>query len=93
MSSDALHDGFTPVAADELTDEKLVAGQLRALQREVRDGFELVTNKLLTNLERLNDRIDDVMSRLSSLERYRVELDARLDSIEARLPRKRTQRQ
>jgi hypothetical protein len=60
---------WTPVTAEDVTDGNLVAGQLRALQREVRSGFELVTNKLLHAIERIGNRLEDHSDRITALER------------------------
>ena len=69
---------FKPVTAADVTDEKLVAGQLRALKREVHAGFELLGNKLLVVLERMNNRQDATDDRLTVLERRVNALEAAL---------------
>jgi hypothetical protein len=39
-------DGFDPVTREDVTDEALVAGELRALRNEMRSWFELMLNRL-----------------------------------------------
>ena len=69
MSSDSTKPGYVPVAPADVTDERLVAGQLRALQNEVRSGFELLATKLLTAIERLGQQHEDLEDRVASVER------------------------
>lgn len=85
-------DGFKPVTADDVTDEKLVAGQLRELQREVRSGFELITTRLETMMDRFAERQEDHAHRIDQLERDRARTDQRLAALEARPKRTRKAR-
>jgi hypothetical protein len=73
-----------PVRADDVTDEKLVAGQLRALQVEVRGGFELLTNRLTVMMERFASKQEDHERRIGMLERDRENDRKRLAALEAR---------
>jgi len=71
---------FKPVSGADLTDDKLVAGQLRSLHREVQSGFErfgLLGDKLLKALERIHDDIADVRGAVAHLEKRVTELEAR----------------
>lgn len=62
---------YKPVTAADVSDDnpRMIANHLRSLQSEMRSGFELITSKLLTAIERLNNRFDDVLDRVSNLER------------------------
>ncbi len=72
-------DRFDPVTRDDVAEDnpRMIVGELRALQREVRSGFELVMARLLTAIERMSNRQDDQADRISELER-------RVDALEAR---------
>lgn len=68
-------DGLDPVTAADVTDEKLVAGQLRALQREVRDGFESIARSLAA-FTRIEERLDVIIDRQNDFERRLAALEA-----------------
>jgi len=69
-----VNDEYQPVTAAEVTDEKLVAGELRAFRAEVRLYFE-----------RLIMRLDRFEGRITSLEVHRTDANARLDQHEHRI--------
>ena len=69
-----MNDEYQPVTAAEVTDEKLVAGELRAFRAEVRLYFE-----------RLIMRLDRFEGRITSLEVHRTDANARLDQHEHRI--------
>lgn len=60
-----------PVTAADVRDDnpQMLANHLRALQTEMRSGFELLGTKLLTAIERFGERLDDYSDRLAHLER------------------------
>lgn len=60
---------FKPSVAADLTDEKLVAGQLRALQRVVTAGFERMDVRFETIIEKVLVMVDDLANRMTSLEK------------------------
>jgi hypothetical protein len=69
----AVDDKFKPVDEYELRDDnpKVLAEQMRALQREVRDGFQLVTdalNRLTKTIEGDHVRDSDIEQRVAALE-------------------------
>jgi hypothetical protein len=70
---------FVPVTSADVADESppMLAGHLRALQREVRDGFESM-GRALSALTRIDAKLDVVIDRQNVA-------DARMDSIEARV--------
>lgn len=85
-------DPFIAATPDDVADGKLVAGHLRALERKVDSGFALITNKLLTKLDRLEEKIDehgdalkDITARMSRLESDRDADRKRLAAIEEQL--------
>ena len=76
---------FKPVTAADVTDEKLVAGQLRALQVEVKTGFDIVGTQLKVLTEQLGRRVDDHEHRITNLERVHVDHGQRIDDHDRRL--------
>jgi len=70
---------FKPVAAHDVNDDNpaMVANHLRSLQREVRAGFELLGNKLLVTMERMDARQDAFDDQLTMLQRRIAELEAK----------------
>lgn len=92
-ASDKKPDEFKPLDAYDVSDENpaMIANHMRALQREVRAGFEMVTQKLLTAIERLNNRYDITDDRVTALERRATDAERRLDAIE-KLKRRKTAR-
>ncbi len=65
---------YVPVRPEDLTDEKLVAGEVRALRTEMRDWFGLLISR--------SDRYD---ARISALELHRSDVNDRLDRHNHRL--------
>lgn len=84
MSAPPPDDEFKPVTAFDVSDENpaMIANHMRALQREVRAGFEMVTQKLLTAIERLNNRYDITDDRVTALERRATDAERRLEALE-----------
>lgn len=84
-----MNDEFKPLTAADLADDNptMIAGHLRTLQREVRSGFELITNKLLVAIERLDNKFSDALDRISQLERDHTDLARRVSALEQ--PKKR----
>jgi hypothetical protein len=67
--------------ADNAEDNpRVIANQLRALQREMRAGFELLGNKLLVTMERMDQRQDAFGAELAELRRRIAELEAKLEA-------------
>jgi hypothetical protein len=69
-------DKFPAAMVGDANDDRLVAGHLRALQREVRAGFELLGNKLLAAMERMDHRQDAFADELVDLRRRVTVLEA-----------------
>jgi len=69
-----MNDEYQPVTAAEVTDEKLVAGELRAFRAEVRTYFE-----------RLLLKLDTFDARIGLLEEHRIDANARLTDHENRI--------
>lgn len=59
-----MSEDFKPVTRDDVTDEKLVAGELRALRNEMRAYFDIV----LGRLESYSQRLDRHEERIAALE-------------------------
>ena len=69
----------------DLADPELVSGRLDTLAREVRDGFAMMSEKILPAITRVESKIDDAILRIGDLERHQRETDTRLSALEARL--------
>lgn len=69
-----MSDDFQPVTRDDVTDEKLVAGEVRALRTEMRLYFERMLLKL-----------DTFDARIGLLEEHRIDANARLADHEHRI--------
>ena len=82
---------WKPVAAADVTDDKLVAGQLRALQREVRDGFDAIARSL-TAFERIEARLDVLIDRQNVTERRVDDIERRLTALESKPKRRKPAR-
>lgn len=69
-----MSDEYKPVTAADVTDERLAAGELRALRVEMRSWFELLIGRL--------DRYEE---RITALEMHKADASDRLDGHERRL--------
>lgn len=85
--------GHRRVTAEDVTDGALVAGQLRALKTEVHSGFELLTSKLMTGIEKLGQKLDDLGDRVGQLEREQGAIDRRVAALEAHMSKRRKARE
>jgi hypothetical protein len=85
-----INDGFPAAKTGDSSDEKLVVGQMRALQREVRDGFESIGHSLAALVrieERLHviiDRQNVLDARVTDVETRQTVLDTRITALETR---------
>lgn len=72
------------------TEPRVIANHLRALTREMRDGFDAI-GRALTVLTRIEERLIVVIDRQNVLERRLDDHDRRLDALEKRraAPRKK----
>lgn len=91
MSSDStkppgwvIDDKFKPVDEADCRDDNpaVLANHMRALQREVRDGFEMIANRILPELAKVRDAIEDIGERLTALERDRDDINDRVSALE-----------
>lgn len=75
---------------DEADDNpRVIANTVRALQREVRSGFELITQKVLDRLDRFDGKLDVVIDRQNIQEARLDTIERRLTALEANAPRRR----
>jgi hypothetical protein len=83
MSDDDSTGEYQPVTAFDVSDENpsAVANQLRALQREVRDGFDSI-GRALTALSRIEERLIVVIERQNFVERRIDVIEKRVTSVE-----------
>jgi hypothetical protein len=86
-------DDFEPVTSFDVSDENpvAVANQLRALQREVRDGFDSM-GRALTVLVRIEEKLIVIIDRQNVLERRVDEIDRRVAVLETKPKRRRAAR-
>lgn len=77
-------DGFTPATGADVAEDnpRMIAGELRALKRDVNAGFELMTQKVLTRLDRFDQKLDVVIDRQNHLERRLDDVERRLSALE-----------
>lgn len=88
-------DGFKPATAADVTDLELLPRRFEQFAAEVRTSFELLGEKILPKLERIEVAITDLAQRMGALERAQLALDARVTALEARAhkkPRKKARR-
>lgn len=66
---------FKPLTAADVADENpaVIARRLDALARDVRGGFELLDNRLMTIMERHERRLDRLEEQVTELRRERAE--------------------
>jgi len=74
---------FKPVSRDEVSDVSLLPGQFRELQREVRAGFEMIADRLLTQIDRLSQRADDQQFDIERLKSGETTTRRELDALKA----------
>lgn len=78
---------------DEADDQpRVLANHVRALQREVRSGFEIITQKVLDRLDRFDARLDVVIDRQNEADRSLADLRQAQARTEARLTALETKR-
>ena len=78
-------DGFKPITRDEVSELALLPRRFDQFASEVRQSFELLAEKLIPTLARLEEVIADHGRRLSDLEQHQRRTDDRLAVLEAKL--------
>jgi hypothetical protein len=80
---------WVPVKAADVADESptMLSGHLRALQRDVHDGFDRI-GRALEGLTRIEARIDVLIDRQNHIEARQDALERRVSALET----KRTKR-
>lgn len=76
--------GFTPVTAADVTDEKLVAGQLRALQRDINTRLDSI-DETLKLFGRIDAKLDVIIDRQNETDRRVGALEVQQSRTEQRL--------
>jgi hypothetical protein len=66
-------DKFKPVQTGDLDDLALLPGELRAFRTEMRGALELLTERILPTLDRINNAIQEIDWRVRRLESDRDE--------------------
>ena len=82
-----MSDDHTPVTAADVDENNpsMVRGELRALQREVRSGFELITQKVLDRLDQVDGKLDVLVDRQNVLDRRQDAIEREQSRTDARL--------
>ncbi len=81
-------DPYKSVTREDVSEHnpKMLAEWMRALQREMRDGFTLMAetfgSKILTTMERIETTMGDVVLRVNQLERAHLSLKDRVALLE-----------
>lgn len=91
-TGDTGNDGFTAVAPADVTDEVLLPRRFDAFAVEMRDAFEMLGDKILPFMERIETKLVDAIERIGKLERHAHRTDDRLDALEKKLKTKRKAR-
>ena len=83
---------FPPYRPGELDDIAQLPGQFRSFAAEVRSSFELLGNRIIPALVRIESTMVDLATRISDIEKQQIKTAQRLDDLEARMlvSRKRT---
>ena len=82
-------DDFKPSTREDNDDLHALPGQFRAFAREMTAAVELLANRILPKLERMEATFLDVIDRVCTAERAINDHAARLDRLEARRKPKR----
>lgn len=85
MSDSDLDDKFKPVQSEDVSDLKLLPGQFRQFAADVRLSFELLNERLMPMLNRLEHALDDLNVRVTRIEKDALAADRRLNAIEQQL--------
>lgn len=86
-----MSDERTPLTAFDVSDDNptMIAGHLRALQREVRDGFDSI-GRALVALTRIEARLDVLVDRQNVTERRVDDIERRVATLENKPKRRKT---
>lgn len=80
-------DGYTAIAAADVTDEALLPKRFDAFAAEMRAAFEMLGDKILPAIHRVEAKVIDTIERVGKLERRADKADARADKADARAVR------
>jgi hypothetical protein len=83
---------FRPVRPDEVSDLALLPKRFDAFAAEVRSSFELLGNKILPALERLEEAMAELGQRVTRLEASQTSTEHRLAALEARATKRKPRR-
>ena len=89
-------DDYQVVTREDVADLGLLPKRFDMFASEVRSSFELLGNRILPQLTKIESMLVDLGSRVSTIEAHQLRSDSRIDAIEAQLralrrrPRKAT---
>ena len=77
-----MSDDYKPVTREDVTDLALLPKRFDLFAAEVRQSFELLTERLIPALTRIEEKLEDFGVRLSRLERAHTDHAARITALE-----------
>jgi hypothetical protein len=75
-------DDYKPVTREDVTDLALLPKRFDLFAHEVRQSFELLTERLIPALTRIEEKLEDFGVRIARLERGQVDNTARITALE-----------
>lgn len=82
-------DSFKPLTRDDVTDLAGLPRRFDLFVAETRQSFELLAEKIIAPIARIQESITDVVCRLNAMERTQLDHARRLEALEAQArPRK-----
>lgn len=77
-----MSDDYKPVTREDVTDLALLPKRFDLFAHEVRQSFELLTERLIPALTRIEEKLEDFGVRIARLERGQVDTTARITALE-----------
>ena len=77
-----MSDEYKPVTREDVTDLALLPKRFDLFATEVRQSFELLTERLIPALTRIEEKLEDFGVRLARLERGHTDHAARIAALE-----------
>lgn len=77
-----MSDDYKPVTREDVTDLALLPKRFDMFATEVRQSFELLNERLIPMLTRIEERLDDLGVRMSRIEREQHDHAARITALE-----------
>ena len=75
-------DGFTPVTREDVSDLHSLPKRFDMFAAEIRSSFELLGNRILPFIAKVESTLVDISERVSTIERWKNQADDRLAALE-----------